>query len=168
MKLLTVESLAKYAGVYVWYKDKLCPVIALRLDMQRAIIKNGTYCTPVDVEQLRPNLKRVAEITDEQLREICRMVVCPEIKYPEHHFFIDRERVVSGKSTSFGVRIDNDWFDEVVNVGLNGTVWMPDKWNARVGPNVYDMMRAWGYDLDGLMCEEQNSKVKSNDKPTFL
>ncbi len=87
-------------------------------------------------------VRPILQITDEHAIEICIISACDNIKYSPVDFKIIRPEK---GATSIAVLVDNNHFSEKVRIGANGTIWMPDRINARVPLLAYQKLQAWGY-----------------------
>lgn len=132
-----------------------CQLIGIGDSYYTIKTKQGTLLTLSDRANIKLVLRRLEDMTEEEAITIARLCFFDRDKgYPDSDFKARKVGIGSEKPSTYEVRIDNDWYDEVIKIGfITGNIW---RCNGSVEhlhnqSQVFHYRIKQGFDLFGLI-----------------
>jgi hypothetical protein len=114
----------------------------------------GSYGT-CDISGVKLKLRRLESMTEEEAIAIARLCFFDRDKgYPDSDFKARKVGIGSEKPSTYEVRIDNDWYDEVIKIGfITGNIWRCNGSTEHLHnqSKVFHYLLTRGFDLFGLI-----------------
>ena len=117
--------------------------------------KQGTLLTMSNRANIKLVLRRLEDMTEEEAIAVARLSLFDRDKgYPDCDFKARKTSVGTQLPSAYEVRIDNDWYDEVIKIGFNtGNIWRCNGSTEHLHnqPKVFHYLLQRHFDLFGLI-----------------